>query len=117
MCISLRIHIWLFITDMVVYDTGTLQNTFPTVIFQLKKSSKVFFFFFFGSVKWQNLLMIVNDGVFPFIAEIIVDTLWYNQEHTVLQTLTSDDSFIYSVAVVPGLDAFHTVNPHSYHSN
>lgn len=51
------------------------------------------------------------------MAEIIVDTLWYNREHTVLQRLTSDDSFIYSVAVVPDLDAFHTVDPHSYRSN
>lgn len=61
--------------------------------------------------------MIVNDGVFPFMAEIIADTLWYNQEHTVLQRLTIDDSFIYSVAVVPGLNTYHTVDPSNYRSN
>lgn len=103
-----------------IWNRNTSLSTFPTlstVIFQLKKSSKVLFVCLFCSVKWQNLLKNVNDGVFPFMAEIIVDTLWYNREHTVLQRLTSDDSFIYSVAVVPDLDAFHTVDPHSYHSN
>lgn len=51
---------------------------------------------------------------FPVIAEIIADTLWSNQEHTVLQRLTRDDSFIYSVAVVPGLNTYHTVDPSNY---
>lgn len=54
---------------------------------------------------------------FPVIAEIIADTLWSNQEHTVLQRLTGDDSFIYSVAVVPGLNMYHTVDPSNYGSN
>lgn len=59
--------------------------------------------------------MLVNDGVFPSMAEIIADPLWYNQNYTVLQRLTSDDSVTYSVAVGPGSDAFHTVDPHNYH--
>lgn len=54
---------------------------------------------------------------FPVIAEIIADTSWSNEEHTVLQRLTSNHFFIYSVAVVPGLSTYHTVDPSNYRLN